>query len=79
MILAEMPTELDDHPLAGLSPEQRDGIRAQAFGRVLAAIALRRTGIETTEEQERIEQSPPQLPLETEPRSKHRRMTREAN
>lgn len=44
MVLAAMPTELDDHPLAGLSAEQRDGVRAQVFGRVLAAIALRRAG-----------------------------------
>jgi hypothetical protein len=42
MILADPPTKFDDHPLAGLSPEQRDDMRAQAFGRVLAAIAARK-------------------------------------
>ena len=58
MILTEMPTELDNHPLAGLSTDQRDVVRAQAFGRVLAAIALRRTGSKPDEEQELVEQSP---------------------
>ena len=43
MILTEMPTEQNDHPLAGLSTNQRDLVRAQAFGRVLAAIAIPRT------------------------------------
>lgn len=43
MILAEMPAEIGDHPLAGLAPEQRGDMRAQAFGRVLAAIATRKT------------------------------------
>lgn len=43
MILTEIPTEQNDHPLAGLAPEQRDDLRAQAFGRVLAAIATRKT------------------------------------
>ena len=42
MILTEMPTEKNDHPLAGHAPEQRDDLRAQAFGRVLAAIAIRK-------------------------------------
>jgi hypothetical protein len=42
MILTDSPVQLDDHPLAGLSPEQRDNVRAQAFGRVLAAIAIRK-------------------------------------
>lgn len=43
LILTDLPVQLDDHPLAGLSPEQREDVRAQAFGRVLAAIAIRKT------------------------------------
>ena len=49
MILTEMPTEQNDHPLAGLSTDQRDLVRAQAFGRVLAAIAIRKTGPQSPE------------------------------
>lgn len=46
MILTESPVQFDDHPLAGLSPEQREEVRVQAFGRVLAAIAIRKMGPE---------------------------------
>jgi len=49
MILTAMPTELDDHPLAGLTKDQRDSVRVQAFGRVLAAIAIRKTGSQSHE------------------------------
>jgi hypothetical protein len=49
MILTAMPTQVDDHPLAGLSTDQRDLVRAQAFGRVLAAIAIRKTGPQSPE------------------------------
>jgi len=49
MILTEMPTEPDDHPLAGLTTDQRGDLRAQAFGRVLAAIAIRKTGSQSHE------------------------------
>ena len=47
MIMVAPPTQVNDHPLAGLSPEQRANVRAQAFGRVLAAIALHKSGSES--------------------------------
>jgi hypothetical protein len=65
MILTAMPAEPDDHPLAGLSPNQRGDLRAQAFGRVLAAIAIRKTGSQSCDpeagdgRQEVVLQSPP--------------------
>jgi len=67
MILTEMPTQLDDHPLAGLSTDQRDFVRAQAFGRVLAAIAIRKTGpqspeSEATDGQQEVGRQSPTLP-----------------
>lgn len=49
MMLTEMPTEPDDHPLAGICADQRGDLRAQAFGRVLAAIAIRKTASQSHE------------------------------
>lgn len=58
MTLTEPPSQLVEHPLAGLSPDQRDTTRAQAFGRVLAAIALRETGGRPDQPPDRTEPSP---------------------
>lgn len=43
LILTTPPVHFDDHPLAGLSSELRDDLRTQAFGRILAAIAMRKS------------------------------------
>ena len=44
MILDEPLPMFRDHPLSGLTPEERDAARVKALGQVLATIALRKTG-----------------------------------
>ena len=43
MILDEPLPMFRDHPLSGLTPEERDAARVKALGHVLATIALRKT------------------------------------
>jgi hypothetical protein len=43
MILDEPIPMFRDHPLSGLTPEERDAARVKALGRVLATIAMRKT------------------------------------
>lgn len=44
MILDEPLPMFRDHPLSGLTPDERDAARVKALGRVLAKIAMRKTG-----------------------------------
>ena len=43
MILDEPIPMFRDHPLSGLTPEERYAARVKALGRVLATIAMRKT------------------------------------
>jgi len=44
MIVEEPISIFCNHPLAGLTPEERQAARVKALGRVLAKIAKRKTG-----------------------------------
>lgn len=44
MIVEEPIPMIRSHPLAGLTPEERQAARVKALGRVLAMIAKRKTG-----------------------------------
>lgn len=44
MVIEEPIPIFRNHPLAGLTPEERQAARVKALGRVLAMIAKRKTG-----------------------------------
>jgi hypothetical protein len=54
MILDEPIPMFRDHPLSGLTPEERGAARVKALGQVLATIAIRKTGQFTDNEKVRV-------------------------
>ena len=53
MIVEDLIPMFRDHPLSGLTPEERDAARVKALGKVLASIAIRKTGRFTDNEKVR--------------------------